>query len=438
MKTSQYNIFFEDDGRYFLYNTLTTGFCELEEGVYRKIAANSLMDIQEEIILGLFDGGYLVDDHTDEVSQYKAFYDSTRWGMRARTLLIGLVPTYGCNLSCPYCLQGEEKSPKKMSAEQLLAVSAFVENRVLKSQQEVPIDSVHVELYGGEPLLCKDHIIAFCNFIDELSKRLHFKTKFTMTSNFVLLDDDIIELIGRHHIIVQVTVDGTREQHDSRRIQHDGRGTYAQIIDNLRKMNEHGLRDCLTIRINVDRENIDGVRETLKELRKYTDSIYFSYTELFSGKNDHYKKSCIKRECHTMITTKILNESLRSYGMAVPKLFGKRGPCTLNECNKFFIDCYMDVYNCELLIKHRDLRIGVLNSHGAIRYDSQYYSFLNHTPLLFKKCRECKMLPNCAGGCPVKGRLQGLTTETCTPFCELSERNLVEYLKDYIRNRKDF
>ena len=437
MKASRYNVFFEDGGRFYLYNTLTTGLCELEDVTAKKITTNSLKEIPEEVLAGLLNGGYVVDDYTDEVAQYQAFYNSTRWGVRTRTLLIGLVPTYGCNLACPYCLQGKEKSQKKMSLEQVLVVAKFVEKRVLESQQEVPIDTVHIELYGGEPLLCKDSIITFCNCIDAISKRLHFKTRFTMTSNFVLLDDAIIELIDKYHILVQITIDGTKEQHDSRRIQHNGRGTYARIIENLRKINERGLRDCITIRINVDRGNIDDVQVTLTELRQYSDSIYFSYTEPFAGKNNHYQKNCLKRECHAVTTTKILNENLRAVGMAVPKLFGKRGPCTLNERNKFFVDCYMNVYNCELLVSHANLRIGVLNSHSVIQYNSQYFSFLNHTPLLFKKCRECKLLPNCAGGCPVKGKLQGVAQEICTPFCELSEKDLVAYLKDYIRNRKE-
>ena len=437
MKISRYNICFEDNGRSYLYNTLTTGLCELDDVVARKIATNSLHDLPQETLGALSENGYVVDDDVDEVLQYRAFYDATRFGVRARTLLIGLVPTYGCNLACPYCLQGKEKSPKKMSAEQVSAVVSFVEKRIIESQKEVPIDFVHIELYGGEPLLCKASIITFCDSIGELSKRLHFKTKFTMTSNFVLLDDDVVELLARHRITVQVTIDGTKKQHDSRRVQHDGHGTYSQIIENLEKVNKRGLRDCITVRINVDKGNIDGVQETLKELRQYTDSIYFSYTEPFAGKNRQYQANCLKRECHADINTRILNENLRAFGMAVPKLFGKRGPCTLNGRNKFFIDCDMNVYNCELLVKYVDLRIGILHHDGTIRYNSRYYSFINYTPLLFKKCRGCKLLPNCAGGCPVKKRLSGATTKICSPFCEMTEKDLVAYLKDYIRNRKD-
>lgn len=436
MRMSRYNILFEENSKSYLYNTLTTGLCELDDVIAEKVASNSLADISAEHVQSLINGGFVVEDDADEVLQYQAFYDSTRFGVRSRTLLIGLLPTYSCNLKCPYCLQGEEKVSKKMTPEQVSAVVKLVRNRIAESGREVPIDFVHVELYGGEPLLCKTSITSFCDSIEALSREFLFKTKFTMTSNFVLVDDDILELIGKHRIKVQVTVDGTREQHDRRRIQHDGSGTYEKIIANLKKLNNRGLRDCITIRINVDKDNISNVRETLKDLAQYSDSIYFSYTESFAGRNEHYQ-DCLKKECHSEISINVLNENLRELGLAIPKLFGKRGPCTLNERNKFFIDCDMNVYNCELLVKHPDLSVGVLNLDGTIRFNSLYYSFLKHTPLAYKECRNCKLLPNCAGGCPVKNRLSEGEGDICSTLCELSENDLVMYLKEFVRNNKE-
>ncbi len=438
LKPSFYNFLFETDDKYYAYNTLSTAVAEIDDNTYMHLKNGLLDNINPEYIEPLFEQHFLVDIDADEQAEYLYFYNRLRFGSTAKLLSITLVPSYECNLACAYCLQGQSKNSKSMSMDDVQRVLSFAEKRIIGSREDnnVPITKVNAKLYGGEPMLQKDAMTVFCNGMAEIAEKYACDIKFFMTSNFTLLDDDIFNLIRKYKIITQVSIDGDRNAHDIRRIWKNGSGTYDVIINNLKRMKKEQLEDLIVIRLNIDVDNLSVAQKTLEEIHTYSTDVYFGFLEKFNGYNDSCSDKLINEESVSKSKKiKSLNSLMKKYGYIVPEEFGKIAPCALNIENKFYVDCFMNVYTCELALNQPELKIGVIDNFADFVPNANYYKIMNHSPALFPECMTCKLMPMCAGGCSAKAYIRdGIKDGNLNrSYCMCDEKGLLEYLKDYVK-----
>ena len=442
LKPSFYNILFKTDDKYYVYNTLSTAVAELDENTYMYLGNGSLDNINPEYIEPLSEQHFLVDTDADEQAEYLYFYNRLRFGSTAELLSITLVPSYECNLACTYCLQGQSKNSKSMSIEDVQRVLGFAEKRIIESREEnnVPITRINAKLYGGEPMLQKRSITVFCNGMAEIAEKYSCDIKFFMTSNFTLLDDDIFNLIQKYKIITQVSIDGDKNNHDIRRIWKNGSGTYDVIINNLRRIKKAHLEDLIVIRLNIDVDNLSSAQKTMEEIHTYSTDVYFGFLENFNGYNDSCRNTFVNQESVSKSEKiKSLNSLMKKYGFIVPEEFGKIAPCALNIENKFYVDCFMNVYTCELALNQPELKIGVINNDADFVPNANFYKIMNHSPALFPECMNCKLMPMCAGGCSAKAYIRdGIKDGNLNrSYCMCDEIGLLEYLKDYVKRLSD-
>ena len=434
-KVSQYNHFFEVDGNFYVYNILTTSLLELEKDVYDNLKSESLDSISDDFKTDLSIEGIIVDSTANEKMHFEYYYDSRRYGDAAKRFKLTLIPTYACNLACPYCFEGKDKNPKKMSLSYVDAVLRFMKNQIEECEAYTPIQEIMISFFGGEPLICKEALTYFSNEASLYAKSKNIDIIYDITTNLTLLDDDIIALIGEHGMEVQVTIDGTQEQHDSRRIYKNGCGTYEIIIANLQKLVNAGLKENITVRINIDENNVCDAEKMLYALKPYAGSIYFGYLMTYKGKNEDYQNECFKNECYASTSIKKLYDVYAKLGFDVPQEFGKKTPCQMNSQNTYVVDCNLDLYKCELVIGHKECSVGFLDEQGVQHFNGNYYKQMTYSPLKIEKCSNCKMLPMCGGGCPAReyvniGRNDG---DMLVGECMTSEIELTNYLSDYIR-----
>jgi uncharacterized protein len=255
-----------------------------------------------------------------------------------------------------------------------------------------------------------------------------------MTSNLTLLDVDLLALIKKYSIHIQVSIDGTKTQHDTHRIYKNGKGTYELIMKNLRWLNENSLKDYITIRLNIDKSNLKNADEIMRAVYTYSNDVYFGFLDTFKGFNDMFSENCITNEVYPEVVSQKFNEIYKKYGFPLPQPFGKMTPCSLCCENKYFIDYRLDVYKCEMLLNQPVARAGQLADDGAFIPSAGFYSQMNHSPRRFEECMECKLLPLCAGGCVGKAYIanekkDGILDEK---RCLFTEETLITYLKSYI------
>ena len=429
VKRSKYNFEFEFDGRKFLYNLLNTSLVELTEDVL----AEGLRDPNSKVAQSLVSNGFLVSEDVDETQKYEHYYDATRFGVASRFLKITLIPTYGCNLACPYCYQGQEKRIEKMDVAGVERVLRFLEHSLVEGKNADAFSKVAISLYGGEPMMAKEALEAFCAGAYNAVRCHDLPVFFDMTTNLTLLDDKMIDLIGRYSVETQVTIDGPQLFHDKRRIYRDGRGTFDDIVKNLQRLNDCGLSRLVTIRINIDRDALDSAEQAFLAVKDFSPNVYFSVIRYFKGANDCHKAQCVPENLYSSFIPKT-NEILAKHGRSVYRHFGKKPPCSLVSPNKYYIDCKFDVYGCDALVNHPECRLGTLDEAGHLNLAGFYYEQMAFSAARTEKCAGCKWLPACGGGCPAEHYVNsGRTDGKLECQCMVNEESLKAYLIDYIK-----
>lgn len=215
MKFSKYNEFFTVNGNNYLYNIFSTALIEIDSELSIAISKNNVELIDSEFINDMHDMHFLVDDELDETLEYMHFFNTQKYGCGAKSLSIVFVPTYNCNLVCPYCMQGLSKKHEIITVESTNAILNFIESKIKSSKtHDIPISNLYVSLFGGEPLLAKPILKYFCSGVKKISQDNNCDVHFTMTSNCTLIDNEILHLIKDYNIEVQVSIDGTKEQHN--------------------------------------------------------------------------------------------------------------------------------------------------------------------------------------------------------------------------------
>lgn len=435
MKFSKYNEFFEADGKYYLYNILSTALAEIDNELLIAIKSDNPNILNETLRNLLKCNHFIVENDCDEVKEYIYFYDSTRFGRGTRLLNIIFIPTYNCNLSCPYCMQGLNKRHDIISNKAVESIIKFVNLQISESHIcGVSINEINFSLFGGEPLLAKKNVLPFvCGQIQDIATKNKCTVNFAMTSNFTLVDDEVIDLIRKYNIKIQVSIDGTKEQHDLRRITPQGDGTYDTIVNNLKKMNAAGLKKNIIVRINIDNDNIDKADSIMSSITDLADDIYFGYLNNYKGLNDNYT-ICVERDSYADIMNNKLIPVYQKYGKTIPRSFGKMTPCSMHCDNRFIIDLKLNVYKCELLINKEETKVGIIESDGTFSPNSNFYSQMYFSPDKDKRCINCKLLPLCGGGCTGKAYVNENNSNNNFDgiLCNMKEEDLINYLKQYV------
>lgn len=433
MKSSFYNYYFTFKNKKYVYNILSTAIIELDQTVDFSLKNNNISGIPEEYLNELFEMNFIVDENCDESSLYKYYYDTTRFTYTAGEFRLMFIPTYNCNLRCPYCYEGLHKVSSQISMESTNKIIMFLKNQI--SESYIPIDRIVISLFGGEPTLCYESIEYFIRNVDSFAHENKIEIVYDITTNFTIVTDELLELIRKYKINTQVTIDGTKTQHDSRRITASGKGTYDLIINNLERALNKDLKEHITIRINTDEENVLDCEEVFKQMLKYSDDVYFGIINKYSGRNDEYSKKCLEDNGITNLFSDKLAILYKSCGLQIPIKFGKKNPCSLNSINKFMIDNNLNVYKCDLLLNLDKYKVGFINENGEFIKNGNYYRQMSYTPYNFDECKKCKLLPLCGSNCPgekiLKEKYDG--EEIKRGYCLMNFEKLEQYLKAYIK-----
>jgi len=140
---------------------------------------------------------------------------------------------HACNMKCHYCFaaQGDfGMKPCLMSIEMgKKAMDFLLEN-------SGDIRNLEVDFFGGEPLLVAPMLKELVKYCREREKEQGKRFNFTLTTNCVLLDDDIIDWVIENDISVILSLDGRPEVNDRHRILNSGEGTYDIIVPHIQKM----------------------------------------------------------------------------------------------------------------------------------------------------------------------------------------------------------
>ncbi len=132
-----------------------------------------------------------------------------------------------CNLNCSYCFASQGKYHGDRSLMSLdvgkRALDFLIENSGTRRNLEV-------DFFGGEPLMNWDVVKQLVGYARKREKETGKNFRFTLTTNGMLIDDDVIDFSNREMSNVVLSLDGRKEIHDRLRVDYAGNGSYDRIV----------------------------------------------------------------------------------------------------------------------------------------------------------------------------------------------------------------
>ncbi len=140
-----------------------------------------------------------------------------------------------CNLNCSYCFASQGKYHGERALMTLEVGKQAIDFLIANSGSHTNLE---VDFFGGEPLMnwdvCKD-IVAYARSREPVCKK---NFRFTLTTNGVLLDEDVIEFANKEMHNVVLSLDGRKEVHDRLRKYYNGEGSYDSIVPKFQRLVE--------------------------------------------------------------------------------------------------------------------------------------------------------------------------------------------------------
>lgn len=397
MIESRFNIWVDKGSLQYVYNGLTGALLCIEreerDGLTRYLAGEHTHGMDDSTLADLTAGKMLLPDGTDELQALEEFYVRTRGDFSHLGLTI--LPSLGCNFDCPYCF--EAKYPSIMSLEVRKAVQDFAKSRLDS------LRSIHVEWFGGEPLVGRNALFDLSDRLIALSREANIKYSASIITNGYLLDLQTcqeLQRVGVQH--AQVSLDGPPSVHDAMRPLRKGGGTFHRIVHNLH--NTIG-RFAVTVRVNVDRGNTMAAEELLKILHDegFSGKLNVYIGHLTGIKDNAAAPSATYSKCMTRKEFSV--EELKfswiaaKYGFSKPALPSPTGaPCTAVRNADVVIGSEGELYKCYESVGSPGEVIGNIKDFKDL--NSNVRKWLDYSPFRNTECRKCVALPVCMGGCP--------------------------------------
>ncbi|EAZ88571.1 radical SAM/SPASM domain-containing protein [Crocosphaera chwakensis] len=410
-----------------IFVTRTASFRVIDEWSWQRIEQGDFDLLPPEILDELIAIELLVPEQEDElqtiIQQNQSVIDEDD------NLYLVVQPTAYCQLGCHYC--GQEHSPQKMNEE---AQKKFIE-RTRNKLETKKFTSLSIGWFGGEPLVGLSVIRSLTPQLKALAEEFNCSYQAKIVTNGLALTEKIArELVEDLHITtIEITLDGTQEYHDIRRIQKSGRPTFSKIFTNVVNLAQRDdLEVNLIIRCNVDYQNYESVSLLLRELAtaKIQDKISFYVAPIHSWGNDAHKQS-LSHEEFAELEIFWLSEMIE-LGFN-PGLIPSRVPivCMAVQTSAELVDAYGNIFNCTEVSyvptygTPNEYAIDHLSGQKMPGNRERLGNFNNQVSQKTYPCSTCKMLPVCGGSCP-KSWLEGI--EPCpSAKYNIEDRLLLNY-----------
>ncbi|MDR1537616.1 MAG: thioether cross-link-forming SCIFF peptide maturase [Clostridiales bacterium] len=168
--------------------------------------------------------------------------------------------SHDCNLRCKYCFasKGGYSGRRQLMASETgkRAIDFLIASSGSRRNLEV-------DFFGGEPTLNFEAVKEIVAYGRSREKESGKNIRFTLTTNGVLLESDMMEFIDKNMTNVVLSIDGRKEVNDEMRISPSGKGSYEHIVDRLRKMADMRGQTGYYVRGTYTRQNLDFSEDVL-------------------------------------------------------------------------------------------------------------------------------------------------------------------------------
>jgi len=168
--------------------------------------------------------------------------------------------SHQCNMSCEYCFAGRGGYGGETGLMSFETGKQAIDFLVGNSNGRTNLD---VDFFGGEPLLNWEVVKSVVGYAREIEQDSGKKFRFTLTTNGLLIDDDVISFTNREMSNIVLSLDGRPETNDALRKLPGGGGSYSEVLPKIRKLVDARRGKGYYIRSTFTRRNLDFVNDIL-------------------------------------------------------------------------------------------------------------------------------------------------------------------------------
>lgn len=409
---------FKQGGKCFVLDVNTGAVHIVDELVYDLVDYNKLRSKEELVAdFGAKYGADVVEEAYEELQELVAegilytedqYEDIAHSSMDDRDYIkaVCLNIIHACNLRCKYCFadEGEYNGHKgKMSLETAKKAIDYVVKR------SGPRKNIEIDLFGGEPTMMMDTIKEIIAYARENEAKWNKRIRFTMTTNATLLTDEMMDYMDKELENIILSIDGRKEVNDKVRIRFDGKGSYDQILPNIKKMvAKRDKTKAHTVRGTFTRENLDFYEDVKMMVDEGFREISIEPVVLEDGHPLALRKEDLPKifESYDKLYDELVQKKAegKEFNFYHFKVDLNGGPCVykrISGCGAGFeyvaITPQGEVYPCHQFVGKEEYKLGSI-------YDDSYNADLG---MSFKKahiynkpkCRNCWARFYCSGGC---------------------------------------
>ena len=361
---------------------------------------------------------------TEDIFEGRAF-DLKNRHTEVKALCLHIAHT--CNLTCDYCFAAQGNFCGKQGLMSLevgkRAIDFLIENSGNRRNLEV-------DFFGGEPLMNFDVVKEIVAYARSIEKQHNKNFRFTLTTNGMLIDDDVIEFANKECHNVVLSLDGRPEIHDRLRKTASGKGSYDIIVPKFQKLVASRGGKGYYMRGTFTHHNPDFTKDILHMLD-------LGFTELsmepvVCAPGDPYALTdedieIVLEEYETlakeMIKRKKEGKGFTFYHYMID-LTG--GPCIykrISGCGSgteyFAVTPWGELFPCHQFVGEEAYSVG--NIFDGIQNDKVVNEFKLCNAYAREECRDCWARFYCSGGCAANayhatGSVRGVYEQGCTLF----------------------
>ena len=350
-----------------------------------------------------------------------------------------------CNLNCSYCFasQGRFHGERalmsfdvgKQALDFLIASSGTRRN-------------LEVDFFGGEPLMNWDVVKQLVAYARSVEKEHGKNFRFTLTTNGMLIDDDVIDFSNREMSNVVLSLDGRKENHDRLRVDYAGNGSYDRIVPKFQKLVKARGNQHYYMRGTFTHANPDFT----KDLFHMAD---LGFTELsmepvvcapddpaaLTPEDIEIVKEQYEILAKDMLRRKREGHPITFYHYMIDL---EGGPCIykrLSGCGSgteyMAVTPWGDLYPCHQFVGDEQYKLG--NIWDGVTNTELRESFRSCNAYAREECKDCWAKLYCSGGCAANayhasGSIRGIYKPGCELFRKRMECAIMMKVKEALES----
>ncbi|HIE4447638.1 thioether cross-link-forming SCIFF peptide maturase [Clostridioides difficile] len=373
---------------------------EILEILKSKYQEEKINEAYEEI-LTLEKEGLL---YTEDTYQYHPSFVHREPVVKALCLNVA----HDCNLKCKYCFaaQGDFGGEKELMSFEVgkAAIDYLIANSGSRKNLEI-------DFFGGEPLMNFEVVKQLVDYGRSVEKDYNKNIRFTITTNGVLLNDEIIDYINENMHNVVLSLDGRKEVNDNMRPTLNDKGSYDITLPRFKKLVEKRAKDkYYYIRGTFTRDNLDFS----KDVMHFAD-LGFKLTSVEPVVGDESNPYALREEDlpkifeeYEKFAVEYADRQLQGDGF---KFFHfmidlNQGPCVIKRItgcgagNEYLsVTPNGDIYPCHQFVGNEEFKMANIFDEEIVLPENLKNMFREAHVYTKEECKQCWNKFYCSGGC---------------------------------------